>query len=310
MMLRLVIRLVSLTFMISQACSAPAAAQLDGVRLATEYRVYPDIIYSTADGHDSRLDVIAPIDLSANGEAETRPVVLYFHGGGWIGGSKERAILRLLPYLQMGFHAVSVEYRLGDVSLAPAAVEDTRCALRWVYQNAAHYRFDTDRIVLTGHSAGGHLSLITAMLNADDGLDYHCAGNAGHSPDLSQIPVAAVVNWFGISDVNDLLEGENAKWYAVRWLGAQPDREAIAARVSPINHVHSDTPPILTIHGTADDIVPYAHASRLHDRLEEQGRPHRLFTIEGGGHGHFTREENEAAHAAIQAFLRNHYVID
>ncbi|MYE51795.1 MAG: alpha/beta hydrolase, partial [Gammaproteobacteria bacterium] len=139
------------------------------VRMANQYQVTPNVTYLTADGYESKLDVIAPSD-----PPEQLPTLLYIHGGGWVGGSKERAILRLLPYLEMGFAVVNVEYRLASVALAPAAVEDGRCALRWVLSNADSYGFDPDRIVVSGHSAGGHLSLTTGMLPASAGLDRRC----------------------------------------------------------------------------------------------------------------------------------------
>ena len=92
------------------------------------------------------------------------PTFIYYHGGGWVGGSKEANVLRLIPYLEKGWAAVNVQYRLGDVSLAPAAVEDSLCALRWVARNADQYGFDKTRLVVSGNSAGGHLALTTGMI--------------------------------------------------------------------------------------------------------------------------------------------------
>ena len=85
-------------------------------------------------------------------------------------------MLRALPYLEMGFAVVNVTYRLARVSEAPAAVEDCRCALRWVIQNAKEYGLDVNRLVVTGYSAGGHLALTTGMLPASAGLDRQCPG--------------------------------------------------------------------------------------------------------------------------------------
>ena len=70
--------------------------------------------------------------------------------------------------------------------------------------------------------------------------------------------------------------------------------------------MNGDTPPILTIHGDADSIVPYDHATRLHELLDEWGVPNQLITIEGGGHGGFSPEENQHIYAAIRAFLGEH----
>ncbi|MGE0887082.1 MAG: alpha/beta hydrolase fold domain-containing protein [Blastocatellales bacterium] len=258
------------------------------------YRVVPNITYLTANNYEARLDVYQPAEATG-----TTPVLVYIHGGGWVGGTKESSIMSILPYLEMGWAVVNVEYRLARVSLAPAAVEDCRCALRWVIRNAKNYQFDIDKIVVTGHSAGGHLSLTTGMLPDSAGLDRECFGN-------EVLKVAAIINWYGITDVNDLLEGANQKGYAVQWLSSLPDREAIAKRVSPLTYVRSGLPPILTIHGDADPTVPYSHATRLKEALDKAGVPNQLLTIPGGKHGRFSKEESLKIYATIRAFLTKH----
>jgi len=189
-----------------------------------------------------------------------------------------------------------VEYRLAGVSLAPAAVEDCRCALRWVIAHAKDYKFDANRIVLMGHSAGGHLSLITGMLPLSAGLDRECAGD-------KELRVAAIIDWFGITDVNDLLEGPNMQDYAVMWLGSLTDREQVAKRVSPLTYVRPALPPTIMIHGDADDTVPYTHSVRLHAALDKAGVPNELLTIPGGKHGEFNHSQLETSYAHIWAFL-------
>ena len=276
------------------------------VELSTRYRVVPNITYLTADGYDSKLDVMAPRDVQ-----QPLPTLVYIHGGGWVGGTKEGSLLRTLPYLEMGFAVVNVEYRLARNALAPAAVEDCRCALSWVFQNAVEYGFDPDRIVLTGGSAGGHLSLITGMLPASAGLDRRCPVRDPGKPNRAtpldpEMRVAAIVNWYGITDVGDLLAGENAKTYAVAWMGSMPDRFEIAKRVSPLTWVRKDLPPIITIHGDADQIVPHDHARRLHRALDAAGVPNSLHTVAGGGHGGFSVDENQQAYIAIREFLARH----
>ena len=279
------------------------------VRMASQYQVTPNVTYLTADGYESRLDVIAPRDPPGR-----LPTLLYIHGGGWVGGSKEWAMLQLLPYLEMGFAVVNVGYRLAPVALAPAAVEDGRCALRWVLSNADSYGFDPQRIVVSGHSAGGHLSLTTGMLPASAGMDRRCparnpaGGRAdAHEPEMR---VAAIVNWFGITDVADLVHGPNAKTYAVAWMAGLADWQAVAERVSPLSHARAGLPPILTIHGNADAIVPFDHAVRLHQALDRVEVPAKLHVVEGGGHGRFTIAESLAAYQAIREFLAEHGVIE
>jgi len=260
--------------------------------VSSQYRVSPNITYKTASNAEQKLDVYWH-----RGEPTPRPTVVYIHGGGWVGGSKESSVLAIAPYLEMGFNAVNVEYRLGRVALAPAAVEDCRCALRWVIRNAETYGFDTSKLVVTGRSAGGHLSLTTGMLQAAAGFDSECISSGDPR-------VAAIVNYYGITDVADLMAGRpNEKSYAVRWLGSMTDREQIADAVSPIHHVRNDLPPILTIHGDADKIVPYSHALELHRRLEAAGTKHRLHTVKGGGHGGFSSKQVATIDKTIRDFL-------
>jgi acetyl esterase/lipase len=258
------------------------------------YRVVPNITYLTANNFDAKLDVYSRTDATT-----PQPTLIWIHGGGWTGGNKEGATFSLLPYMEMGWNVVNVEYRLARVSLAPAAVEDCLCALRWVIRNAKQYGFDTTKLVVSGGSAGGHLALTTAMIPASAGMDRQCPGP-------EELKVAAVVDWYGITDVADLLDGANMKTYAVQWLGSMPNRVEIAKRVSPLTYVRSGLPPVISIQGDADPVVPYSHSVRLQDALKKAGVDAELVTIPKGGHGGFSRAENLRAYTAIKAFLAKH----
>jgi len=262
--------------------------------LSNRYRIVSNITYLTANNWEARLDVIVPREVAA-----PNPTLIYIHGGGWVGGARESSWLQFLPYLEAGWSVVNVSYRLARISLAPAAVEDCRCALRWVMRNAKQYNFDTTKLVVTGHSAGGHLSLTTGMLPSSAGLDRECPGG-------ETLKVAAIVNWFGITDVVDLLDGANMKEYAVTWLGGMSNREEVARRVSPLSYVRAGLPPIITIHGDADPVVPYSHAVRLQEALNKAGVPNQLVTIPGGQHGGFSHDQTVRAFSAIRDFLSKH----
>ena len=262
--------------------------------LSEQYLIYPDITYGTQNNSPLKFDVWQRKDAKT-----PSPTLIYYHGGGWIFGDRTGATLLFLPYLEMGWNVINVEYRMASSSPAPAAVEDCRCALRWAIRNARQYNVDTDRIVLSGHSAGGHLSLISGMLPEGTGLDNNCYGD-------EKLRVAAIINWYGISDVADLLQGSNLKNYALMWTGSQTDATAIAKRVSPLTYVRAGLPPILSIHGDADAVVPYEQSVRLHKALTALGVPNELVTIKGGGHGQFKEAELEDAYERIHAFLRAH----
>jgi acetyl esterase/lipase len=152
---------------------------------------------------------------------------------------------------------------------------------------------------LTGHSAGGHLSLITGMLPEGTGLDNNCDGT-------ETLRVAAIINWYGISDVSDLVRGPNRKTYAMMWMGTQPDPLAIAQRVSPLTHVRAGLPPVLSIHGDAGSRRAPRSVDATHQALSAAAVPNELVTIKGGGHGQLTNAELEDADQKIRAFLHSH----
>jgi len=120
---------------------------------------------------------------------------------------------------------------------------------------------------------------------------------------VGQERAAVALDWYGVSDVNDLLAGPNRKNYAVAWLGDQQNIAAIAKQVSPLTYVRPGLPPIISIHGDGDDVVPYSHAVRLHEALNKAGVKNELVTIYGGKHGWFSDKETLAAYDKIWKFL-------
>ena len=272
-----------------------------------EYDILPNITYSTANNTELKLDLYLPRDHS-----RPQPALVLFHGGGWVAGQKERNVFQLLPFLSLGWAVINVEYRLASNSPAPAAVEDCRCALRWVVYHAKAFNFDVSRIVLTGGSAGGHLALITGMLPAQSIFDRQCPTNDsvrwrnGSEPELK---VAAIINWYGITDVAELLDGPNAKHYAMEWFGSLSNPKETAQQVSPITYVRSGLPPIISIHGDEDDVVPYSQAVRLHAALDKVGVPNQLLTIHGAKHDGFNRQALIDSFATIREFLRKYNIL-
>lgn len=271
------------------------------LRIADKYWVSQDVVYTVANNTQLKLDVWYPRD-----NPNPTPTLVYIHGGGWIFGTKEGAIFQTLPYLEKGWRVVNVEYRMASNSLAPAAVEDTRCALRWVFRNAKQYNFDTSKIVLTGHSAGGHLSLITGMLPDGSALDNQCYAAEKYGD--VKMKVAAIVNWYGITDVNDIIQGPNLKNYGAMWMGSLPNAAEIAKSVSPFTYVRADLPPIISIHGDKDDVVPYSQAVRLHKALDKAKVPNKLVTVKNGGHGQFQQADYVIAFDEIWKFLKENKV--
>lgn len=239
------------------------------------------------------LDVMWP-KAGTNG---MRPGVVMFHGGGWIRTTKESMMGSFCtPYLRRGFVVCNVEYRLAPVAKAPAAVNDALTAAKWFFEHAAKYRVDTNRMVVTGASAGGHLALMVGMTPESAGL-----GPAEK--------FAAIVNGYGITDVADVLEGPHRQSWASQWLPEQEGRDELARKLSPMTYVRKELPPILTVHGGSDHTVPTEQGRKLTEALKEAGVDAEIFIVPEAQHG-FTREQWPAVNGKIEEFLKKHRIVE
>ena len=202
-------------------------------------------------------------------------VVVFVHGGGHVGGDKTGGGLHLvLPIVaRAGYSIVSINYRFAPQHRHPAQVDDARLAVRWLRANAARFRIDPRRLAVAGASAGGHTVTFLRFTS--------CPDNRAASDEVSRQSCRpqTVVNLFGTTDLrqrNDQL--------LLALLGPNPSAE-VKAEASPITHISSEDPPTLSLHGTADFLVPYAQSVALHRALSAAGVSNRLVRVEGGGHG-------------------------
>lgn len=261
--------------------------------------VFPNIPYRQINDVTVHLDIYKPRNLEG-----VNKTLVAVHGGGWISGTKEEVLPQLFPFLTQGWSIVNVEYRLGNVALAPAAVEDVLVALRWVFSHANEYQFDLNKIVTIGGSAGGHLATLCSILPQAVGLDL--LAETAEDENRPELKVAAIINLFGIMDVNDVLLGINRQDYALMWFGQQPNTQELATKISPIHYIRPGLPPILTIHGDQDGLVPHQQAVKFHLKLDELGVSNQLLTISGAGHGGFSPEQAHLLYQTIQDFLQTH----
>ena len=225
-------------------------------------------------------------------DTSARPTLLWIHGGGWVAGDKADEISRLIPYLRRGWNVVNMNYRQGAAT-APSAVDDVMCAYRRVTEILESTGMPTDQIVVSGASAGGHLALMVGVLS----------GSGAHPCQVASAP-KAVVNWFGITDIEAvhafLSKTKPEANYAAAWIGNLDRLAQISSRYSPLFLVAENTPPIITIHGDLDTVVPYEQAIALHESLSTTNR---LITLQGGTHGGFSDDQYQDAYRAIFKFL-------
>ncbi len=215
-----------------------------------------DLEYGKVGERSLKLDLALPRQ-----STQLRPGLIFIHGGGWSGG--ERAIYHYYTrrFAQRGYAAATISYRLSGEAPFPAAVQDAKCAVRWMRANAQRYRIDPDRIAVVGGSAGGHLAMMVGYCDAP-GLE----GDGGHAGVSSR--VAAVLNFYGPTDLTltSARDNEAVQKFMNGSYETQPDEYRLA---SPLMHLDAGDPPTLVIHGTLDKIVTIEHADRLVQRLEE-----------------------------------------
>ncbi len=192
---------------------------------------------------------------------DRRCAVIQVHGGGWANGAPAMLARRSAELANHGFTAVAVEYRLTGEAPWPAQIHDVKRAIRLVRANADSLGVDPDRIVLQGHSAGGHLALLAAG-TADDPAWDPPADEAGPHHGVSSA-VAAVVAFYPPADLR-------TSPAAARLLGEGHD-PASAAAASPITHVGAGFPPTMLLHGLDDALVPPASSQALYDALRGAG---------------------------------------
>ncbi len=253
-----------------------------------------NVVYGHAGGEDLQLDLFAPKDVPG-----PFPALVILHGGGWSKGSHELFRPIAAGFAAHGYVAATVGYRFAPRHKFPAQIQDVKCAVRWLRANAQRYPIDSERIGTLGFSAGGHLALLLGMTEAKDGLEGD-GGNAGQSSS-----VQAVINVSGPTDLTrpgwsppiegviaDLLGGSRQQMPGVYWAA------------SPLAYVHRGAPPVLTIHGTEDPVVPYEQAELLHTSLRKARVRSRLTPLHGKDHGENWTPQNQQRNAtAILDFL-------
>jgi len=220
--------------------------------------VTDDIVYRSGTSDAWKLDVAVP----ENFGGELRPALVIVHGGGWRAGSKQDLPYRsqLLDYALRGYVTFSVDYRLTDEAPLPAAINDVKCAVRWVRAHADDYRIDPERIGIYGHSAGAHLSLMVGMSPTE--------ADAGDDCDWKDYPsrVAAAAGGSTPTDISARVEGGDV--------------------MSPVHYVGRDVLPLLLIHGTSDEVVPIGPVDAFVESLKAAGAPDVTYIrVDDANHG-------------------------
>jgi acetyl esterase/lipase len=211
-------------------------------------RVAQDITYGQYDRQ--KLDIYAPVDVATDA---TLPTIVFFYGGSWKTGQKDRYEFAGRALAALGAVVVVADYRLVPDVHFPGFIQDGAAAIAWTIDEIAHYGGDPNRVFVAGHSAGAYNALLL-------GLDTHYLKDAGVDP-------SHIVGLIGVSGPYDF----DPEKYAVTrdaFAGSMDDPD-----VSPLNFVDGDTPPVLLFHGEADTTVLPKNTRALAAALKKANRP-------------------------------------
>lgn len=224
------------------------------------------------------------------------PMLLFIHGGGWSGGDRHDYTYYTTRFAEKGYVAATMSYRLSGIAKFPAAVEDAKCAVRWLRAHAAELGGDPDLIVTVGGSAGAHLAMM-AGYTEEEQYRGGCAIDA-------EAKVAGVVDLYGPSDLN-VIEARDRR-EVVNFLGkSYQEAPDLFKEVSPLEHLDAADPPTLVMHGTIDDIVGIQQSDALVERLRELGVTHWYDRLNGFPHTmDIVLPVNERTQWLIDAFVQ------
>ncbi len=190
------------------------------------------------------------------------------HGGGWAIGTKEQQGLPLMRHLAArGWVCVAINYRLAPRDPFPAQVVDVKRALAWIREHIAEYGGDPGFVAVTGGSAGGHLTALTALT----------AGDPAYQPGFedADTSVQAAVPFYGVYDMAGVTGLRSVRFQRDFFLGPlifqrsfRADPEAYE-KASPILRIHRDAPPFYVIHGSNDVFAEVAQARAFIEALRE-----------------------------------------
>ncbi len=210
------------------------------------------------------------------GQGEPKAAIVFFFGGGWVGGAPTQFYPHCRYLADRGMVAFAAEYRIKSKhDTTPfECVEDGKSAVRWVREHAARWNIDPNRIAAGGGSAGGHVAACTALIS---GMEAE-----NENKKIRSTPDALVL-------FNPVLDTTSTGWKGGRKRLGERSKE-----LSPLHYIDDNTPATIIFHGTADTTVPYENAERFQKIMKEHNNRCELFGYPDRKHGFFNAGRNRA----------------
>ncbi|MGV0852586.1 alpha/beta hydrolase fold domain-containing protein [Mycolicibacterium phlei] len=273
------------------------------LRIYRDYAHDADIPYGEY-GSANHLDIWRRPDLDPAG---TAPVLVQVPGGGWVTGNKRGQAHPLMSHLaELGWICVAINYRHSPRNTWPDHIVDVKRALAWVKTHIAEYGGDPDFVVITGGSAGGHLSSLAALTPNDPRFQ----------PGFEDVDtsVRAAVPFYGVYDFTRFDDAMHPSMPELleQMVIKQPHKTALQtyADASPVNYVTADAPPMFVLHGTNDSLVPVEQARAFVAKLHKVStQPIVYAELPFAQHAFDIFGSARAAHAAVavERFLAEVY---
>jgi acetyl esterase/lipase len=213
------------------------------------------------------------------------PLIIWVHGGAWMLNDKYADMgymtNTLKGFIDKGYAVASIDYRHSTTAPFPARIQDCNQAVEFLYQNAAKYKLDHDKIALIGFSAGGHLASLLALSNNNNIKEFY---HDGKKPGFK---IKLVLDFYGPSDFLSLkgVEMNDAKSPVNQLLGAWVfDRPDLAKKASPVTYVDKNDPPFLIVQGEKDESVNYSQSVSLSLHLKLAGVKNELIIVPNAPH--------------------------
>ncbi|WP_207421137.1 alpha/beta hydrolase [Desertivirga brevis] len=258
----------------------------------SNYSLSQNMVYKSVGEWNGSMDIYVPRQ-----SGRKRPLIIFIHGGGWVHGKKEQET-DFAMFFEKNFVVANIEYRVARQAVAPAAIEDSKCALQYLIANADTYKIDRKKIVIMGISAGGHLALMTGLTAKDAIFNDGCTA----TPDKKS-KVAAIIDVSGISDLNQWDALKKTGSASRDWLDGREADISFLHGLSPISYIRKSSPPVFIVHGNKDRTVPFEQSKLLNLKLQRVGVPTEFKEVKNGGHA-LSKQIKEEVKIPLFDFLK------
>lgn len=245
--------------------------------------IHNDIPYANDTLNKHLLDIYLPEKVTKD-----LPLVVWIHGGAWMMNDKhaDMGYMRntVKGFIENGYVLASINYRYSTEAIFPAQLQDCNQAIEFLYQHAAQYHIDKNRIAVIGFSAGGHLASLLGLSANNNVKDFYPGGSSPH------FKIKCVLDFYGPSDLIAMASRPDTSATPGRdpvsiLLGHTPiERPDVARKASPVSYVDEDDPPFFIVQGEKDESVPNTQSRLLSSWLTVTGVKNQLTVVPGAPH--------------------------